>query len=113
MAQTMREGQHRTEAATAAYDERYATLSIALRQLRFPSRKALPRSHLEFELAFLGHAFERFARILDPILVIVAVGRQQPNHLVAAARTWARDRARRVGHGLADAEPVGPQRRQR
>ena len=50
-------------------------------------------SMLEFELTFLGDAFERLAGILDPVLIIVAVGRQQPDDLVAAARAGPADRA--------------------
>src|SRR5436309_1254849 len=37
------------------------------------------------ELAFLGHPLESFARALDPILAIVAFGRQQTDHLIGAA----------------------------
>ena len=48
---------------------------------------------LEFELAFLGDALERLAGILDPVLIIVAVGRQQPDDLIAAARARPADRA--------------------
>ena len=73
--------------------------------------KARPKSHFEFELAFFGHTFERFARILDPILIIVAIGRQQPNHLVAATGAGAADWARGVEHGLTDLKFVRAQRR--
>ena len=72
-----------------------------------------PRSVLDFELTFLGDALERLAGILDAILIVVAVGRQQPDHLVAAAGTGAADRARRVEHGLADAIFMRPQCRRR
>src|SRR5437588_12340083 len=37
------------------------------------------------ELAFLGDPFESFGRVFDAILTIVAVGRQQTDHLVGAA----------------------------
>src|ERR1700740_3561410 len=37
------------------------------------------------ELTFLGHPFESFRRALDPILTVVAIGRQQPDHLIGAA----------------------------
>jgi hypothetical protein len=33
---------------------------------------------LDFELTFLGDALERLAGILDAILIVVAIGRQQP-----------------------------------
>jgi hypothetical protein len=36
---------------------------------------ATEESMLEFELTLLGDAFERLAGILDPVLIIVAVGR--------------------------------------
>ena len=38
------------------------------------------------ELAFLGHAFERFGRVLDPVLAVVSVGRKQTDHLIGTAR---------------------------
>jgi hypothetical protein len=37
------------------------------------------------ELAFLGHAFERFDRALDTVLAVVTIGRKQPDHLVGVA----------------------------
>src|SRR3979490_558088 len=37
------------------------------------------------ELTFLGHPFESLGRTLDPILAVVAVGREQPDHLIGAA----------------------------
>src|SRR5580698_11600600 len=59
-------------------------------------------SELEFELAFLGNAFKRFAGILDAILVIFTIGRQESDHLITAARTRPADRARRVEYRLTD-----------
>src|SRR2546430_15032604 len=37
------------------------------------------------ELAFLGDPFESFGRAFDAILAVVAIGRQQPDHLIGAA----------------------------
>lgn len=37
------------------------------------------------ELAFLGNPLEGFRRALDPILIIVAIGRQQTDHLIGSA----------------------------
>src|SRR5882757_8847731 len=36
------------------------------------------------ELAFLGHPFKRLGRALDAVLAVVAVGGQQPDHLIGA-----------------------------
>jgi len=59
-----------------------------------------------FELAFLGNALECLAGVLDPVLIILPVGRQQPDHLVTSTRAGPCDRARRVEYGLADLELV-------
>src|ERR1700676_1258183 len=67
------------------------------------------RSVRDVQLAFLGPALARLARILDPILVIVAVGRQQPDNLVTSARAGAADRARRIENRLTDPVFVRPQ----
>ena len=37
------------------------------------------------ELAFLGDPFESLGGTLDPILAVVTVGREQPDHLIGAA----------------------------
>ena len=37
------------------------------------------------ELAFLGYPFESFGRAFDTILTVVAIGREQPDHLIGAA----------------------------
>src|SRR5262245_9401065 len=65
---------------------------------------------LDFELALFGYPLKGLARILDAILIVLAVRWQQPHDLVAATRTRPADRARRVKHGLADMEFMRPQR---
>src|SRR5947199_10846555 len=37
------------------------------------------------ELAFLGDPFESSGRAFDTILTVVAIGREQPDHLIGAA----------------------------
>src|SRR5664279_4605421 len=39
----------------------------------------------DVELTFLGHPLESLGRVLDPVLAVVAVRRQQPDHLIGAA----------------------------
>ena len=51
---------------------------------RFARRQARDRSG-DVELTFLGYPFESLGRALDPVLAIVAVSRQQPDHLIGAA----------------------------
>src|SRR6476619_1066206 len=68
-------------------------------------------SVLEFELALFGHALKCFTGIFDPVLVVIAIRRQQPHHLVRPARARARDGARRKQDGLTDPKPVRAQHR--
>ena len=56
----------------------------------------------ERELAFLGDAFEGFGRALDPVLTVVAIGRQQLDHLIGAGRGRTRDVAGGEIDGLSD-----------
>src|SRR4030088_982259 len=37
------------------------------------------------QLTFLGHPFEGLGRTFDPVLAVIAVGREQPDHLIGAA----------------------------
>src|SRR5262245_22471683 len=67
-------------------------------------------STLAIELALLGDALERFAGALDAVLVVVTVGGQQFDDLVAAADTSAAHRARIEEDRLADRELVSFQR---
>src|SRR4030081_3102959 len=50
------------------------------------------------ELTFLGHPFESLGRAFDPILAVVAVGREQPDHHIGAAR----GRTRNIGGSKID-----------
>ena len=43
------------------------------------------------ELTFLGHPFEGLGRVFDTILTVVAVGREQPDHLIGSAGGRTRD----------------------
>ena len=54
------------------------------------------------ELAFLGHAFERLARALDAVLIIIAVGRKQFHYTIGAVRSHMADGPRRKIDNLAD-----------
>jgi len=38
----------------------------------------------DFELTFLGNALERLSRALDAVLIVGAVGREQPDDLIGA-----------------------------
>src|SRR6202140_4146309 len=58
------------------------------------------------ELTFLGHPFESLGRILDPILAVVAVGREQPDHLIGATGSRTRDIAGSKIDGLSNGEFV-------
>src|SRR5258705_10886357 len=60
----------------------------------------------DIELAFLGHPLERFGRALDPVLTVVAIGRQQPDHLIGAAGSRTRDIAGSKIDGLTHAKLV-------
>lgn len=64
---------------------------------------------LDLELALFGHALKRFARIFDPVLVIVAIGRQQLDDFVGPTGARTTDGARRVKHCLTDSELVRSQ----
>jgi hypothetical protein len=55
-----------------------------------------------FELTFLRHPLESFGRVLDPVLTIIAIGRQQPDHLIGAARTRSCDIAGGKVDGLSN-----------
>src|SRR5262252_3131628 len=79
-----------------------------------PCRLRQPRlAELVFdlELALFCYPLEGLARIFDAVLIVVAIGWQQPDNLVAAARARAADRTGGVKNGLADMEFVRPQRR--
>jgi hypothetical protein len=41
-------------------------------------------SSANLQLTLLGNSFERLTIALDPILAVVAVGREQPDHLIGA-----------------------------
>src|SRR5215470_6539030 len=74
------------------------------------------QSHLaelvfDLELALFGNSLKGLARILDAILIIVAIGWQQPDDLVTAARARTTDRAGGVKDSLTDLEFVRTQRR--
>ena len=52
-----------------------------------PRQPAIARTATAFrrrELAFLGDPFESLSRALDAVLAVVAIGRQQPDHLIGA-----------------------------
>src|SRR5437763_15864644 len=57
-----------------------------------------------FELAFSRHAFKRFLRVLDPILIIGAVRRQEPDHLIGAVGGHVTEGTGRQIERLADAK---------
>ena len=71
----------------------------------------LPELVFDLELALFGHPLKGLARILDAVLIILAIRRQQPDNLVAAGRARAADRTGGVKNGLADVEFVRTQRR--
>ena len=54
------------------------------------------------ELTFLGHPFESLDRAFDPVLAVIAVGRQKPDHLVGAGGGRTRDIARSEIDGLSN-----------
>src|SRR2546425_10994213 len=64
----------------------------------------------KFELAFPGHALERLVRIFDAVLVIGAVGGEQPHHLIGTVGDHVANRTRREVDGLADLKLVFLQR---
>jgi hypothetical protein len=51
-----------------------------------PASPGQPRNPSgEVELTFLRHPFESLGRILDPVLAVIAIGREQLDHLIGAA----------------------------
>src|SRR5215472_6697683 len=64
---------------------------------------------LDLELALFGHALKGLTWILDAVLIIFAVGWQQPHNLVTATGARPTDRARGVKYGLTDIEFVRAQ----
>src|SRR6202521_6372563 len=58
------------------------------------------------ELTFLGHPFESLGRALDPILAVIAVGREQSDHLIGAAGGRTGDIAGSKIDSLSNAEFV-------
>src|SRR6266478_6617517 len=72
-----------------------------------PTSPERPRiSSGDRELAFLGHPLESFCRAFDPVLAVVAVGRQQTDHLVGAAGGRAGNIAGSKIYSLSNAEFV-------
>src|SRR5438270_12706018 len=77
------------------------------RRVTEPTSPGYPRiSSGNGELAFLGHPFESFGRALDPVLAVIAVGRQQTDHLVGAAGGRTGNIAGSKIHSLSNAEFV-------
>jgi hypothetical protein len=72
---------------------------------RQPSAAAL-RSFDTKQLAFLDDPLVRFAGIFNPVLTIVAFGRQELRDLINAVRTATTEGARDKAHRLADFEFV-------
>ena len=87
-------------------------MPVTFRELRPRDSRAMldvtARSMIVFELAFFCHALKCFAGIFDPILIIIAIGRQQLDHLVGAARARTAYRTRCVQDRLADPEFMRP-----
>ena len=54
------------------------------------------------ELTFLGYSLESLGRMLDPVLTVIAIGRQQPDHFIGAACTRTCDVAGRKVDGLSN-----------
>lgn len=81
----------------------------SMAQCRRARQSPVARLVLDLELAFFGHALKGLARILDAILIIVAIGWQQPHNFVAATGAGPADRTRSIKYGLADVEFVGVQ----
>src|ERR1700723_2841520 len=75
--------------------------------MRAKSLRPLKRNRSrDVELTFLGYPFESFGRTLDPVLAIVAIGRQQPDHLVGAAGGRSGDIAGSEIDGLSNSKFV-------
>jgi hypothetical protein len=64
----------------------------------------------KFELAFPRHALERLIGVLDAVLVIGAVGGEQPYDLIGTVAGHVANRTRREVDGLADLKLVFLQR---
>jgi len=58
------------------------------------------------ELTFLRHPLESLGRVFDPILAVIAIGRQQPDHLIGAAGGRTRDIAGSKVDGFSNGEFV-------
>jgi len=74
-----------------------------------PSRQpsaAIPRSRNAIQLAFLDHPLVRFIGIFNPVLVVIAFGRQELRDFVNAVRTAATERSGRKADRLTDFEFV-------
>src|ERR1700682_166077 len=71
-----------------------------------PLRPAMRNSLGNVELTFLGHTLESLGRAFDPVLTVIAVGRQQPDHLIGAAGGRTRDIAGSKIDGLSNGEFV-------
>src|ERR1700676_2963874 len=73
-------------------------------------RTAQPAMHEissgDVELTFLGDPFESLGRAFDPILAVIAIGRQQPDHLIGAAGGRTGDIAGSEIDGLSNGEFV-------
>ena len=59
-----------------------------------------------FELTLLGNALVRLARALDAVLLLVAFGRENADHLIDATDIAAADQTRNDMNVVADAELV-------
>src|SRR5215467_2498091 len=63
------------------------------------------------ELAFPSDALEGFVGVLDPILIVGAIGGKQPHDLVGAVGSHMAGQSRREVHILTDLKPMFFQRR--
>jgi len=110
----MRIQSRRTRRAQAGNEREMRRLAKAKRggENRLIGTRRSPRHRLTVavELTFLGDALERFTRALDTVLIIIAVGRQQFDDLVTAARPCTAHRTGREVDGLSDRELVCFQR---
>src|SRR6185437_10493683 len=88
------------------------TANVTHKDWRQSGAKTIARrsSAFDVELTFLGDPLECLASVLDPVLVVFAVGRQQAHNLIATARSGPADRARRIGYRLANLELMRSQR---
>ncbi len=58
------------------------------------------------ELTFLGYPLESLGRAFDPVLAVIPVGREEPDHLIGAAGGRTRDIAGSKINGLSNGEFV-------